>query len=130
MLEASSAVHCLRDPTRGGMATRLNAIARRSQMGIVLDEKRIPIREDVKGACEILGVDPLYLANEGKLITIVGRKDAENVLERMHRHRHGHDAQIIGEVVAHHQTLVVMRTGIGGTRIVELMLGEQLPRIC
>jgi hydrogenase expression/formation protein HypE len=130
MLEASSAVHCLRDPTRGGMATTLHEIARRSQIGIVLGEKRIPIREDVKGACEILGIDPLYVANEGKLIAIVGREDAENILERMRRHRDGKEAQIIGEVVADHPGLVVMRTGIGGTRIVDLMLGEQLPRIC
>jgi hydrogenase expression/formation protein HypE len=130
MLEASSNIHCLRDPTRGGLATTLNEIARRSHVGIVLDEKRIPIREDVKGACEILGIDPLYVANEGKLIAIVGGDDGKKVLERMRRHQHGQEAQIIGEVVRDHPRMVVMRTGIGGTRIVDMMLGEQLPRIC
>ncbi len=130
MLETSPAIHCLRDPTRGGVATSLNEIARRAHVGIVLDEKRLPIREDVKGACEILGIDPLYVANEGKLIAIVGRQDAEQVLERMHGHQHGQAAQIIGEVVGDHPCMVIMRTGIGGTRIVDVMLGEQLPRIC
>ena len=130
MLEASSAIHCLRDPTRGGIATTLNEIARRSNLGMLLDEKRIPIREDVKGACEILGIDPLYVANEGKLVAIIGRDEAEKVLERMRGHRDGKEAQIIGEVVADHPRMVVMRTGIGGTRIVDLMMGEQLPRIC
>jgi len=130
MLEASSAIHCLRDPTRGGIATTLNEIARRSNLGMLLDEKRIPIREDVKGACEILGIDPLYVANEGKLVAIIGRDEAEKVLERMRGHRDGKEAQIIGEVVADHPKMVVMRTGIGGARIVDLMMGEQLPRIC
>jgi len=130
MLEASPNIHCLRDPTRGGLATTLNEIARRSHVGVVLDEKRIPIREDVKGACEILGIDPLYVANEGKLIAIVGGNDAKKVLERMRGHQHGQEAQIIGEVVGDHPRMVVMRTGIGGTRIVDMMLGEQLPRIC
>jgi hydrogenase expression/formation protein HypE len=130
MLQASPEIHCLRDPTRGGLATSLNEIARRSQVGIEVDEKRIPVREDVKGACEILGIDPLYVANEGKLIAIVGRGTAERVLERMRGQPHGRQAQIIGEIVADHPRLVVMRTGIGGTRIVDLMLGEQLPRIC
>jgi hydrogenase expression/formation protein HypE len=130
MLECTAAIHCLRDPTRGGIATTLHEIARRAHVGIVLDEQRIPVREDVKGACEILGIDPLYVANEGKLIAIVGRGAAERVLERMRGQPHGRQAQIIGEVVADHPRLVVMRTGIGGTRIVDLMLGEQLPRIC
>lgn len=130
MLEASQEIHCLRDPTRGGIATTLNEIVRRSNVGIVLDEKRIPIREDVKGACEILGIDPLYVANEGKLVAVVDREEAEKVLDRMRGHRDGKEAQIIGEVVAEHPRMVVMRTGIGGTRIVDLMMGEQLPRIC
>lgn len=130
MLEASLEIHCLRDPTRGGIATTLNEIARRSNVGMLLDEKRIPIREDVKGACEILGLDPLYVANEGKLVAIVGREEAEKVLERMRGHGDGKEVQIIGEVVADHPRMVVMRTGIGGTRIVDLMMGEQLPRIC
>ena len=130
MLEGSPAIHCLRDPTRGGVATTLHEIAQRAQVGILLDEQRIPIREEVKGACEILGIDPLYVANEGKLIAIVGRAEAEKVLECMQGHQSGKEAQIIGEVVADHPRMVVMRTGIGGTRIVDLMMGEQLPRIC
>jgi hydrogenase expression/formation protein HypE len=130
MLKAGREIHCLRDPTRGGIATTLNEIARRSQVGIVLNETSIPIREDVRGACELLGLDPLYVANEGKLIAIVGRQDAKSVLECMRGHPQGKEAQIVGEVVADHPRLVVMRTGIGGTRIVDLMLGEQLPRIC
>ena len=130
MLQASRDIHCLRDPTRGGIATTLNGIARRSQVGIVLDEACIPIREDVRGACELLGLDPLYVANEGKLIAVGARQDAEPALERMRGHPHGKEAQIIAEVVADHPRLVVMRTSIGGTRIVDLMIGEQLPRIC
>jgi hydrogenase expression/formation protein HypE len=130
MLEVSPEIHCLRDPTRGGVATSLHEIARRARVGIVLHEKSIPIREDVKGACEILGIDPLYVANEGKLIAIVGRKDAERVLEQMRGHRHGQEAQMIGEVVGDHPGMVIMRTGIGGTRIVDVLLREQLPRIC
>ena len=130
MLEVNPEIHCLRDPTRGGIATSLNEIARRAHVGIVLEEKSIPIREDVKGACEILGIDPLYVANEGKLLVIVDRKDAGRVLEQMRGHRHGWQAQVIGEVVGDHPEMVIMRTGIGGTRIVDVMLGEQLPRIC
>ena len=130
ILDVSPAIHCLRDPTRGGVATSLNEIARRARVGMVLDEKSIPVREEVKGACEILGIDPLYVANEGKLIAIVGRKDAERVLEQMRGHQRGKEAQMIGEVVGDHPGMVVMRTGIGGTRIVDVMLGEQLPRIC
>ena len=130
MLEVSTAIRCLRDPTRGGVATTLNEIARRSHVGIVIHERSIPVREDVKGACELLGLDPLYVANEGKLIAIVGPGDAERVLARMRDHRDGKDAQLIGEVVADHPRMVVMRTGIGGARIVDLLTGEQLPRIC
>jgi hydrogenase expression/formation protein HypE len=130
MLEGDPAIRCLRDPTRGGVATTLNEIARRSEVGIAIHERAIPVREDVKGACELLGLDPLYVANEGKLVAIVGPGDAERVLERMRDHRDGKDARIIGEVVADHPRMVVMRTGIGGARIVDLLAGEQLPRIC
>ena len=130
MLEGSPAIHCLRDPTRGGVATTLYEIAQRSQVGMVLHEPRIPIREEVKGACELLGIDPLYVANEGKLIALVSQAEAAKVLERMRSHQNGREAQIIGEVVADHPRMVVMQTGIGGTRIVDLMMGEQLPRIC
>jgi hydrogenase expression/formation protein HypE len=130
MLEGSPAIHCLRDPTRGGVATTLYEIAHRSQVGMVLNEHRIPIREEVKGACELLGIDPLYVANEGKLIALVSQAEAAQVLERMRSHQSGREAQIIGEVVADHPRMVVMQTGIGGTRIIDLMIGEQLPRIC
>jgi hydrogenase expression/formation protein HypE len=130
MLEGSAAIHCLRDPTRGGVATTLHEIARRSQVGMVIEEQHIPLREEVKGACELLGIDPLYVANEGKLVAIVGREAAEQIVERMRGHRDGQAARIIGEIVADHPGMVVMRTGIGGSRIIDLPLGEQLPRIC
>lgn len=130
MRQASDDIHCLRDPTRGGIATSLYELARASNVGIVLEEQRIPIKEEVKGLCEILGIDALYVANEGKLVAIVGRAEAEAVLECMHRHPHGKDARIIGEVVEDHPGMGVLRTGIGGSRILDLMMGEQLPRIC
>ncbi|MGE3538102.1 MAG: hydrogenase expression/formation protein HypE [Candidatus Tectimicrobiota bacterium] len=130
MLEASPAIHCLRDPTRGGVATSLHEIARRAQLGLVIEERTLPIREEVKGACEILGLDPLYVANEGKLIALVDQAEAPRVLRRMHSHPDGKAAQIIGKAVAEHPGMVVMRTAIGGSRIVSPLLGEQLPRIC
>jgi hydrogenase expression/formation protein HypE len=130
MRHASHDIHCLRDPTRGGIATSLHELARASHVGIVLDEQRIPIKEDVKGLCEILGMDPLYVANEGRLVAIVGRAGAEAVMDRMRRHPNGKDARIVGEVVDDHPGMVVLRTGIGGSRILDLMMGEQLPRIC
>jgi hydrogenase expression/formation protein HypE len=130
MLAVSPAIHCLRDPTRGGVATTMHEIARQAQVGIVLDERYIPIREEVKGACEILGLDPLYVANEGKLVASVSQGEAERVLQSMRRHQKGYAAQIIGEVVADHPGMVIMRTEIGGSRIVGPLLGEQLPRIC
>jgi hydrogenase expression/formation protein HypE len=130
MLAESAAIHCLRDPTRGGVATTLHEIARRSQVGMVIEEQHIPLREEVKGACELLGIDPLYVANEGKLVAIAGREAAEQIVERMRGHRDGQAARIIGEIVADHPGMVVMRTGIGGSRIIDLPLGEQLPRIC
>jgi hydrogenase expression/formation protein HypE len=130
MLGVGPGVRCLRDPTRGGVATTLNEIARRAQVGIDIQERAIPIREDVKGACELLGLDPLYVANEGKLVAIVAPDVADAVLARMRTDPVGRDAQVIGEVVAEHPRHVVMRTGIGGARIVDLLTGEQLPRIC
>ena len=130
MLEASSGVHVLRDPTRGGVASALNEIAERSRVGIRIDESRIPIRGDVQGACEILGLDPLYVANEGKLLAFVSPHEADGVLAAMRRHPLGGEAEIIGEVMADHPQLVVMRTRIGGSRIVDMLSGEQLPRIC
>ena len=130
MLEASEEIHCLRDPTRGGVATILNEIAARSQVGMELDSRRIPVRESVKGACEILGLDPLYVANEGKLVAVVGPEAAEAVLDRMRNHPLGGDACCIGEVVAAHARRVLVKTEIGGTRVLDVMLGEPLPRIC
>jgi hydrogenase expression/formation protein HypE len=130
MLKAGGEIHCLRDPTRGGVATTLNEIASSSRAGMVIDERAIPVREAVKGACEILGLDPLYVANEGKLLAIVASDSAAAVLHKMREHPLGRDAQIIGEVVADHPGMVLMKTGIGGTRVVDMLLGEQLPRIC
>ena len=127
---AADFLHCLRDPTRGGVATTLNEIAKRASVGMVIREQSIPVRESVKGACEVLGLDPLYVANEGKLIAIVAAERAEDVLRQMRRHRLGQDAAIIGEVVVDHPEMVLMKTEIGGTRVLDVMFGEQLPRIC
>lgn len=123
-------IHCLRDPTRGGVATTLNEIASQSKVGMLLNESLLPVRESVKGACEILGLDPLYVANEGKLIAIVTADAADAILCRMRKHPLGSDAAIIGEVVAEHRGMVLMETGVGGTRVLDVMFGEQLPRIC
>jgi len=135
MLEVSGVngecpIHALRDPTRGGVATTLNEIAARSSVGMLLAEDVIPVREVVQGACELLGLDPLYVANEGKLIAVVAPSAAESVLERMHGHPLGENAAIIGEVVTEHPGMVRMKTAVGGTRILDVMFGEQLPRIC
>lgn len=130
MLTAGIDIHCLRDPTRGGVATTLNEIAGSSRAGMVIDERQIPVRETVKGACEILGLDPLYVANEGKLLAIVARESAANALQTMRAHPLGRDANVIGEVVSDHPGRVLMKTAVGGTRVVDVMFGEQLPRIC
>ncbi len=124
------AIHCLRDPTRGGVATTLNEIALSSEVCIEILEDKLPVREEVKGACEILGLDPLYVANEGKLIAIVAADVAEPLVARMRQNAYGRAACIIGEVKAEPQAIVAMRTGFGGTRIVDMLVGEQLPRIC
>jgi hydrogenase expression/formation protein HypE len=130
MLKASGQIHCLRDPTRGGLATTLCEIATSSEVGIVIDETAIPVRPAVRGLCELLGLDPLYVACEGRLVAIVAAADAAQVLAAMTAHPQGVDAKLIGHVVAEHATTVVMRTCVGGTRIVDLLSGEQLPRIC
>jgi hydrogenase expression/formation protein HypE len=132
MLAACSAdqVHCLRDPTRGGVATTLNEIASQSRAGMIIHEELLPVRESVKGACEILGLDPLYVANEGKLVAVVAPEAAEPVLAAMRQHPLGQHAVIIGEVVSDHPGMVRMKTGVGGSRILDVMFGEQLPRIC
>jgi len=126
----ADAIHSLRDPTRGGVATTLNEIALGSEVCIQIHEDRIPVREEVRGACEILGLDPLYVANEGKLIAIVSADVAESIVARMRENPYGRNACIIGEVVAEPQGIVAMQTGFGGTRIVDMLVGEQLPRIC
>jgi hydrogenase expression/formation protein HypE len=123
-------VHTLRDPTRGGVATTLNEIAKRAHVGMVIQERSIPVRESVRGACEVLGLDPLYVANEGKLLAMVAADRAQAVLSQMRQHPLGKDAAIIGGVVADHPGMVLMKTQIGGTRVLDLMFGEQLPRIC
>jgi len=130
MLDASDAIHVLRDPTRGGLATSLNEIARQSQVGITLNESSIPVRQPVRAACEMLGFDPLYVANEGKLIAIVGREDADRVLEVMRATRYGEESVVVGEVQAEPKGRVLMRTAIGSSRIVDVLMGEMLPRIC
>lgn len=130
MLEASDQVHCLRDPTRGGVATTLNELAAASGVGLEIDEKTIPVKESVKGACEILGLDPLYIANEGKLVALVAADAAEKVVGRMREHPLGLEARIIGEAVAQHPGVVLLRTAIGGKRVLDVLRGEPLPRIC
>jgi len=130
MLETGAAIRCMRDPTRGGVSSALNEIAAQSNVGMALEEEQIPIREEVKGACEMLGLDPLYVANEGKLIAIVERRHADLLLATMRSHPLGREARIIGTVTDQHPRTVVMRTAFGTTRIVDMLSGDQLPRIC
>lgn len=130
MLNASKEISVMRDPTRGGVASTLNEIAKTANVGIFIEEEKIPISEEVTGACEILGLDPLYIANEGKLIAFVSENHAENVLNSMKTHHLGQEATIIGKVVASDSGTVIMKTKIGSKRIVDMMSGEQLPRIC
>ena len=130
MLEVSLEVHCLRDPTRGGIATVLNEIAHQSRAGVVLQETDIPVRETVRGACEILGLDPLFVANEGKLIAIAAPDVADAIVHRMRSNPLGYHASIVGEIVSDHPGMVLMKTEIGGTRVIDTLFGEQLPRIC
>jgi hydrogenase expression/formation protein HypE len=130
MLGVTHDIRCMRDPTRGGVSSTLNEIAQQSQVGIEIDEASLPIHEQVRGACELLGLDPLYVANEGKLIAIVPPEKADAVLQAMRRHYLGAEAQIIGTVLDEHPGLVTMRTPLGTTRIVDMLSGDQLPRIC
>jgi hydrogenase expression/formation protein HypE len=130
MLAVGSGVHVLRDPTRGGLGTALNEIAEKSAVGVRIREDRIPVKAEVAGLCELLGLDPLYLANEGKLIAFVAAEDADAVLAAMRQDPYGREAVLIGEVTAEHPGKVFMDTRIGGTRIVDMLAGEQLPRIC
>jgi len=130
ILAVSDQIHVLRDPTRGGVATTLNEIARQSEVAILLRENAIPVRPAVQAACEMLGFDPLYIANEGKVLVVVGRKNAGKVLQTMQTSRYGKEAVIIGDVQPEPQSRVLLKTTIGGTRIVDVLMGEMLPRIC
>ena len=130
MLNVSTEVHAMRDPTRGGLATTLNELAQASQIGVRIVEDQIPVREEVKAACEILGIDPLYVANEGKLVAFVAPEVADAMLETMRKNPLGKDAAIIGEAVSQHPRKVVMENIYGVERIIDMPVGEQLPRIC
>jgi hydrogenase expression/formation protein HypE len=130
ILWACPAVRCMRDPTRGGLSSALNELAAASGVGVKLTEAAIPVRHEVRAACEMLGLDPLYVANEGKLIAVVPPPDAENVLAVMREHPQGRDAAIIGEVVTDHPGMVTLKSLVGGERVVSMLAGEQLPRIC
>ena len=130
MLEVCPDIHVLRDPTRGGIASSLNEIAESANKGIVIHEDTIPIDEEVRGACEILGLDPLYVANEGKLLAFVSAAESESLLSTMKAHPLGRNSVIIGEVVGDHPGTVLMKSRIGGSRVVDMLSGEQLPRIC
>ena len=130
MVAAVADIHCLRDPTRGGLATTLNELARQSKVGIRIRETSIPVKAEVRGACELMGLDPLYIANEGKLVCIVPAEDADRLLAVMHRHPLGQAAAIIGAVCEDAHQMVVMETAFGGNRVVDWLAGEQLPRIC
>ncbi len=130
ILGVSTNIHCLRDPTRGGLASILNEVAEQSEVSIRIEESKIPVREEVSSACDMLGLDPLYVANEGKLVAIVDPKDTEAILEQMRKNQYGQNAAIIGEVGEEHPGRVVMKTRLGTSRIVDMVVGEPLPRIC
>lgn len=130
MMNVSNNIHVLRDPTRGGLATTLNEIATQSNVGISLDEKTIPVHPEVASACEMLGFDPLYIANEGKLVAMVPRTEADAVLNAMRSTRYGEDAVVIGEVTDEPRGRVLLKTSFGSTRVVDMLAGEMLPRIC
>jgi hydrogenase expression/formation protein HypE len=130
ILEVSANIHCLRDPTRGGLSSTLNEIAQASKVGIELTETSIPIWDQVRGACELLGLDPLYVANEGKFVAVVAPQDADKVLWQLRKNPLDAEAAVIGEVVVDHPEMVLMRSPIGGKRVVQMLAGEQLPRIC
>jgi hydrogenase expression/formation protein HypE len=130
LLELGGAVRWLRDPTRGGLATALNELARESGLAVALDEASLPLRPAVVGACEILGIDPLYVANEGKLVAVVAPASAEEALARLRAQKLGAEAAIIGEIRPEPEGLVVLDTAFGGGRIVDMLVGDPLPRIC
>jgi hydrogenase expression/formation protein HypE len=130
LFKATTAVHCLKDPTRGGVATALNEIALNSNVAIAINERDIPVRPEVNGACEILGIDPLTIANEGRLLAIVAPEAADTALAALRSHALGVEAMVIGEVLPDPPGMVFLRTGIGGTRVLDMLVGDPLPRIC
>jgi hydrogenase expression/formation protein HypE len=130
MLDACPSIRCMRDPTRGGLATTLNEIASMSNVGMVIEEEKVPVQESVRGICELLGLDPLYLANEGKLIAICPPNEAERLLEVMRNHPLGRQGEVIGKVTEENPKRVVLHTLIGGHRILDMLTGGQYPRIC
>ncbi len=130
MLAVSANLHCLRDPTRGGLATTLNEFAQQSNVGIKIEEDNLPVNEAVQAACELLGFDPLHMANEGKLVAVVASSDTDKILAKMRHNRYGREATIIGEIVKEHPGRVIMKTRLGSSRIVDMPVGELLPRIC
>ncbi len=130
VLKVCPRVRCMRDPTRGGVATVLNEIAQASQVCIRIYDEKVPVRPEVRGACEILGIDPLYVANEGKMLFVVPNEDVDLVLETLKRHPLGKDAAIIGQVEEEPKGIVLLETGIGGERVLDMLTGDPLPRIC
>ena len=130
MLSICPSIRAMRDPTRGGVTSVLNELAIASRVGVRIEEETLPIREEVRGACEMLGLDPLYVANEGKVIAVVPPQEASHLLSAIRTHPRGHNAAIIGEVVSEHPGMVTMRSVVGGERIVSMLAGDQLPRIC
>lgn len=130
VLDTGADVHVLRDPTRGGLAASLNEIAVAANVGVLLDERAIPVDRTVAAACELLGMDPMYVANEGKVVAFVAANDADRVLDAMRSHPEGADATVIGEVTDTHRGMVAATTPLGATRVVDMQVGEQLPRIC
>jgi len=130
LLRAAPATRVIKDPTRGGVGTTLNEIAHRARVAIALDEERVPVRVATRGACEILGLDPLHIANEGKLVAIVPPAEAQAALAALRAHQLGADAAIVGEVLSEPVGMVLLRTGIGGSRVLDMLVGDPLPRIC
>ena len=130
LLAAAPDTRVIKDPTRGGVASTLNEIASRTRLAISINEESVPVRQAVRGACEILGLEPLHIANEGKLVAIVPREQAANALAALRGHAFGTDAAIIGEVIAQPEGMVLLRTGIGGSRVLDMLVGDPLPRIC
>jgi hydrogenase expression/formation protein HypE len=130
LLDAAPGTRALKDPTRGGVATSLNEIAARAGVGITVDEERVPVRAEVRGACEILGIDPLYIANEGKLLAVVPPAESGAALDALRAHPLGRRAAIVGAVSAEPAGMVVVRTSVGGARVLDMLVGDPLPRIC